>query len=354
MIMKFIKQIMSAFMAFVLALSPLTTSYAEDWNYSGVENSEDIGIDDNVLESYDSQISTFATDVSPTLEYVTTINGYGYTAAVAHSGSNKYWSTSYGSNSSINSHLLQGERPEGLSSSFGSSSSQTVPLFNTTYFTKGNILKFRLYGASCSHSPCSATVYVNNVAVASLYVNSGGGGGNNIKYYHINSSGYYSASAIGYAYQCEVSSGHGICILPTYEIYRYRYPITYDLEGDTIPTNLPSLPASLNKPAVVATPGNPNYYYEETETFSLINPTKEGHTFIGWTGTDLNGNTMTVTIPQWSEGVRQYTAHWQRNKYPVTIIDVLLNEDGTPSNIELGRNTIEDTYYYGDYPLFFF
>ena len=33
---------------------------------------------------------------------------------------------------------------------------------------------------------------------------------------------------------------------------------------------------------------NPINFTKKTETFTLINPTKEGYTFIGWTGTRIN------------------------------------------------------------------
>ena len=43
---------------------------------------------------------------------------------------------------------------------------------------------------------------------------------------------------------------------------------------------------------------------------TLTNPTKEGYTFTGWSGTGLTGdNNMTVTIPANSTGDRSYTAH---------------------------------------------
>ena len=63
---------------------------------------------------------------------------------------------------------------------------------------------------------------------------------------------------------------------------------------------------------------NPTSYTIETATFTLNNPTKEGYTFAGWTGTDLGGATTTVTIAQGSTGNRSYTATWAENSYAVT------------------------------------
>ncbi len=64
---------------------------------------------------------------------------------------------------------------------------------------------------------------------------------------------------------------------------------------------------------------NPTQYNVETETFTLVNPTREGYTFVGWSGTGLDGTeNMTVTIEKGSTGDREYTANWQVNQYTIT------------------------------------
>lgn len=60
-----------------------------------------------------------------------------------------------------------------------------------------------------------------------------------------------------------------------------------------------------------ATVSNPNCYNEDTETFTLNNPTRDGYTFTGWTGTGLSEPTTSVTIEQGSTGNRIYSAHWE-------------------------------------------
>ena len=53
----------------------------------------------------------------------------------------------------------------------------------------------------------------------------------------------------------------------------------------------------------------------------MTNPTKTGHTFTGWSGTDLTGDdNLEVTIPQGSTGAREYTAHWSINSYRLDLI----------------------------------
>ena len=71
-----------------------------------------------------------------------------------------------------------------------------------------------------------------------------------------------------------------------------QYTISYDLAGGSVAT------------------ANPASYTVETDSFTLNNPTKEGYTFAGWTGTDLTGAATTVTIAKGSTGNRSYTATW--------------------------------------------
>lgn len=79
------------------------------------------------------------------------------------------------------------------------------------------------------------------------------------------------------------------------------YSISYDLDGGT------------------AT-GNPTSYTIEDSAITLNNPTKEGYTFTGWSGTDLTGSdNMSVTIASGSTGAREYKAHWTAADYKVTL-----------------------------------
>ena len=79
------------------------------------------------------------------------------------------------------------------------------------------------------------------------------------------------------------------------------YNITYNLDGGSVAT------------------ANPTNYTIETPTFTLNNPTKDGYTFEGWTGTGLTQPTQTVTITQGSTGDRSYTAHWTAINYNISV-----------------------------------
>ncbi len=66
---------------------------------------------------------------------------------------------------------------------------------------------------------------------------------------------------------------------------------------------------------------NPVTYTVETDDFTLQNPSKIGHTFLGWSGTGLEGDrNLTVTIQKGSTGDREYTANWQINQYTITFV----------------------------------
>ena len=81
---------------------------------------------------------------------------------------------------------------------------------------------------------------------------------------------------------------------------RNTYHITYNLDGGTVEGE------------------NPATFDVETETFTLVNPTKTGYTFAGWTGTGLTAATPTVTIAKGSIDDREYTATWTVNQYTIT------------------------------------
>ena len=80
---------------------------------------------------------------------------------------------------------------------------------------------------------------------------------------------------------------------------------------------------------------NPDAYDVETETFTLNNPRKTGYTFVGWSGTDIAGTALTVTIPVGSVGDRSYEAHYTINQYTITLQNWL----GTIDTITQDYNT---------------
>ena len=97
------------------------------------------------------------------------------------------------------------------------------------------------------------------------------------------------------------------------------YTITYDLAGG----------------ALSGGTTNPTQYTVETPTFTLNNPTKTGHDFTGWSGTDLTGAAnKTVEVTKGSLEDRSYTANWSTKSYTVT-----LNKNGGTGGTALTKYT---------------
>ena len=85
------------------------------------------------------------------------------------------------------------------------------------------------------------------------------------------------------------------------------YSIQYDLSGGTVSGR------------------NPTTYDTETDTITLINPTKTGYTFTGWTGTDLDAPSTNVVIPTGSTGDRIYKANFGDIKFNIYLEDLYKN-----------------------------
>ena len=110
-----------------------------------------------------------------------------------------------------------------------------------------------------------------------------------------------------------------------------KYSITYDY--------------GFNQTAV----SNKTSYTIETATFTLNNPTRQGHRFEGWTGTGLTAVTKTVTIETGSTGDRSFTANWspiwegKGTKEDPWIITTTEGLDSLAKNVNQGRS------FYGNY-----
>lgn len=96
-----------------------------------------------------------------------------------------------------------------------------------------------------------------------------------------------------------------------------EYKITYNLNNGSVAV------------------ANPIKYDVESTSFTLNNPTRQGYTFSGWTGTDLSDASSSVKVEKGSTGDRNYTATWTANDYTVT-----LNDNGGSG----GSGTVSATY----------
>ena len=64
---------------------------------------------------------------------------------------------------------------------------------------------------------------------------------------------------------------------------------------------------------------NPTKYDITSATIILNNPTKEGFTFMGWTGSNGNTPQTVLVIEKGSSENKTFTANWSKNSYRVTI-----------------------------------
>ena len=83
-----------------------------------------------------------------------------------------------------------------------------------------------------------------------------------------------------------------------------KYSISYDLDGGSLPDGKT----------------NPTEYTIEDE-ITVNNPAKQGYTFIGWSGTGIDGKTTNLVIPTGSKDARSYVANYSANEntpYTVT------------------------------------
>ncbi len=132
--------------------------------------------------------------------------------------------------------------------------------------------------------------------------------------------GWYTEAACTNAYNFSAQVTGNVTLYAKWTAVSYA--ISYDLAGGTVAT------------------ANPTSYTIESNAITLNNPTKEGYTFAGWTGTGLTAPTVNVTIPTGSTGNRSYTATWTINTYTVTWAD------GS------GNTLKTDTFEYGATPVY--
>ena len=82
---------------------------------------------------------------------------------------------------------------------------------------------------------------------------------------------------------------------------RETYSIIYNLDGGKFPSEYQT------------------YYSENTDTFTLTEPTKLGYIFKGWTGSNGDELQKTVTIEKGSLGDKLFTANWEEANYSVSV-----------------------------------
>ncbi len=95
----------------------------------------------------------------------------------------------------------------------------------------------------------------------------------------------------------------------------YPYILTHNT---TLYAKWTATPFSIGYDLRGGSASNPGSYTVESGAITLNNPSRNGYTFTGWTGTGLSGPTMSVTIPAGSSGNRAYYANWSPITYYIS------------------------------------
>lgn len=143
----------------------------------------------------------------------------------------------------------------------------------------------------------------------------------------INEPNIYLTSSIG-------ESLHSWEIDGTDDEWDFDDPVTGDL---TLRTYKEKITYTINYnlgPGTVS--NNPSTYTIDDLPIIINNPTPEiGYTFIGWSGTGLNQNTMSITITESNIGDKEYVANYQADPHTATF-DSNLGNVASPETITKG------------------
>ena len=100
------------------------------------------------------------------------------------------------------------------------------------------------------------------------------------------------------------------------------YTISYDLAGGSLPTGKT----------------NPTTFTINSKPMDLVQPKREGYTFEGWSGTDINGKDTQVTVTARPLKDRTYTANWKENSYTIVFN---VGDEKYPAALHTGNHDTE-------------
>ena len=126
-------------------------------------------------------------------------------------------------------------------------------------------------------------------------------------------------SAPARGYELSTLTANGTALSPVEGVYKVENLLADQAIVATFaPINYTITYKNMQNATLPESQENPATYTVEDDAITLVNPTRAGYIFKGWTGTDLTGATMTVTIPANSIGDREFTANWQVITYAIT------------------------------------
>ena len=80
---------------------------------------------------------------------------------------------------------------------------------------------------------------------------------------------------------------------------------------------------------------NPSSYTSESEDITLLDATRTGYTFTGWTGNGTTTPTKNLVLPKGSSGHKQFTANWEANTYTIAFNKNSESATGEMADLEM-------------------
>lgn len=115
-----------------------------------------------------------------------------------------------------------------------------------------------------------------------------------------------------------------------YDFSKWRiveYSVIYDLTNITASLTLEaewnkheySISYNMNGGVLTQKPSGYNY---DSDDIKISSPSREGYSFVGWSGTGIDGMVPEITIKHNSLGDMSFVANWQANTYTITFSDI--------------------------------
>ena len=115
-----------------------------------------------------------------------------------------------------------------------------------------------------------------------------------------------------------------------YDFSKWRiveYSVIYDLTNISASLTLEaewnkheySISYNMNGGVLAQKPSGYNY---DSDDIKIGSPSREGYSFVGWSGTGIDGMVPEITIKHNSLGDMSFVANWQANKYTITFSDI--------------------------------
>ena len=121
----------------------------------------------------------------------------------------------------------------------------------------------------------------------------------------------------GYTFNCWIYvSGDQLNIINEGDEFTFRSSVTF--KATWVPDGAYAIKYDLDGGSMSVS--NPFYYTESGSTVNLLAPTKQGYSFVGWSGTGIHGVETFVSIKTGSKGDKTLKANYFTEYYNVSLV----------------------------------